>query len=169
MPLLLALGLLPRIQLEILGVQPLALAQLGKELGRVDLISGVARQAHHLQQELLLCVPLHKCRRCPHLDVEISLDALVVAVGHHPVEVTLDVRARHIVIKPLCQAAQNAGGIVVLHLHAAQRVRGIATDSLQHGGHAGGVLGHLQAEVDDVHQLGLHTRHHKSGKSGAHV
>ena len=108
-----------------------------------------------------MCVTFNQGRRCAHVDLKVSLNAFVVAVAHHPVEVPLDVRACQVVVEALGQAAQNAGRVVVLHLHTAQRVRGVAPDALQHGGHPRGVLGHLQAEVDDVHQLGLHAWDHE--------
>ena len=71
---------------------------------------------------------------------------------------------RHVVVKALGQAAHHAGGVVVLHLHATQRVGRIAADALEHGRHACGVLGHLQGEVDDVHQLVLHAVHGEGGE-----
>ena len=40
---------------------------------------------------------------------------------------------------------------------------------MQHGRHSRGVLGHLEAEVDDVHQLGLHAGHHKRGECRPHI
>ena len=166
---LLALRLLLLVQLEVLGVEALALAQFGKELGRVDLVHRVFGKAHHLQQELLLRIALHQGRRCANLNLEVALDALVVAVAHHPVEIPLDMGAGHVVIEALGKAAQNTGGVVVLHLHPAQRVRRVTPDTLQHGRHPRGVLGHLEAEVDDVHQLGLHAGHHKCGECRPHI
>ena len=143
LPLLRLLGLLVLGQLEILGVKPLPTAQLGGQLGRIELIHRIGRCLQQAHQELLLRVTLHQRRRCTHIDLEVPLNALVLAVSHHPIEVPLDMRARHVVVKALGQPAQHARGVVVLHLHAPQRVGRIAANALQHGWHAGGVLGHL--------------------------
>ena len=152
-----------------LGVQALALDKLFRQLCRVDVVGRIHRRGQHLHQELLLCVTLDQRRRCPNLNLEIALDRVVIAVLHHPIEIPLDVRAGHVVVESFGKAAQNAGGVVVLHLHTAKGVRRVTTDSLEHGRHAGHVLGHLQGEVDDVHHLGLNTRDDEGIECSANV
>jgi hypothetical protein len=144
------------------------LSSSDRPLLRVDAEDRVAHDPGHLADLLRLEVALDQGRRPARVDREVAL-LVVLPVLQEPRVVPADVRLGHAVVERAGKPSQDGRCVVVQHRHAAYRVGRLAELALKQHRKTGRVLHHLQAELDDLHQLFLPRRDLEERHGLAHV